>query len=124
MALFDIFKKQEADEGPRTPYALNTSLTPYRLNANKKESITVTIRVKNLTKDPLLTSVDMEVPTALSFDEMGMVRRKSFRLGSIEPGKEKEFKGEYTVAITATAHFRDYEHVVNIVKTTHKIGVI
>jgi hypothetical protein len=133
--IFDIFKRSDSGEGQKSPYALSISITPYRLYANRKSTVMAMVKVKNLSKEPLMTSVDIDVPDALSFDEMGMVRRRTFKLGNIEPGKESEFrtnivgglktdKGDYTVGITATAHYRDYDHVVNVVKKMHTIGVV
>jgi hypothetical protein len=135
MSLFDVFKKKDAADGPRSPYSISSSLTPYRLHANRKDSVTMTVRVKNLTRDNLMTSVELEVPGALSFDDIGLVKRKGFRLGSLAPDEEKEFstnvngsvktdKGEYTMSIVATAHYMDYDHVVNKVTTSHAIGVV
>ncbi len=135
MSIFDVFKKSDEGAGPRSPYFVGISVTPYRLHANRRDSVMVTVNVRNLTKDPLMTSVEMELPSGLSFDDIGMVRKKLFKLDSLDPGKEKEVKanvlgnvktdkGDYTMNVVTTAHFRDYDHVVNAVRKTHTLGVL
>jgi hypothetical protein len=135
MSILDVFrKKDDVADQKRAPYLVQTELTPYRLYANKTSSVTLIVKIKNLVKEPLLTSFMVELPAAISFDEMGMAKSKEFKLGDLNSGEEKELriplfggmkteKGEYTIRLKTTAHFRDYDHVVNQMRQNKSIGV-
>lgn len=137
MGIFNIFGKKDAasdiTRGP--PFGLSTELVPYRLYAKKSSSATLMIKVKNLTKEMLLTSVVAEVPSQLGFDEMMMAKQRELRLGELQPSEEKELKftiysglgseaGEYTLTLTTIAHYRDYGHVLNAVKKRVTVDLV
>jgi uncharacterized membrane protein len=137
MGILNLFgKKDSASEitkGP--PYSVSTELVPYRLHAKTSESAMLNVKVRNLTKDILLTSVVARVPGKLGFDEMVMQKEKEQRIGEMQPGEVKEIKflvysslgsdaGAYNVTLTTFAHYRDYGHVLNSVKKDIQISVI
>ncbi|MGC8495914.1 MAG: hypothetical protein ACP5RM_01980 [Candidatus Micrarchaeia archaeon] len=137
MKIFNIFGKKDAasDLISQPPFRLSTELVPYRLYANRNSSATMVIKVFNNTKEVLLTSVVAELPSQLGFDEVGVSKQKEVRIGEIAPGEEKEVRveifsslnsdpGEYTVALTAIAHYRDYGHVLNAVKKRTTVNVV
>lgn len=134
MGILDIFGKKDATKevanGP--PYSVSTELVPYRLYAKKSSSATLRIRVKNLTKDVLLTSLVAQVPNQLGFDDMIMSKQKEIKIGDMQPQEEKELKfsiytslgsdaGEYTMTLTTISHYRDYGHVLN--EVTKRVSV-
>jgi hypothetical protein len=137
MGILDIFGKRDAakeiTKGP--PFSLATELTPYKLYAKKSSSAVLAVRIKNVTKDILLTSVVAEAPNKLGFDEMVVSKQRELRVGEMQPGEEKELKfnlyssvgsdaGEYTLNLTAIAHYRDYAHVLNAMKRKVEISVV
>ncbi len=136
MALFNIFGRKGKTQNDRgMPYTLSLEWIPYKLYSGRKSSSTLFLKVKNITNDDILTSVSVELPPKLSFDSIGMVKGKELKLGDIKPGEEREqkidvtnsldaTKGEYTVTITATAHYRDYEHVMNSMSKRTSIHVV
>jgi uncharacterized membrane protein len=137
MALFNIFgKKDAASELTRAvPYRISTELVPYKLYSDRKSQVSLFLKIKNATKEVLLTSVVLELPNQLGFDGMGMQKQKELRLGEIKPGEEKESRldiyntlnadpGEYTIAITTISHYRDYGHVLNAVKKKTTLSVV
>ncbi|MEM3884079.1 MAG: hypothetical protein QXT94_04060 [Methanothrix sp.] len=137
MALFNIFgKKDAASELTRSiPYRISTEFVPYKLYSNRKSQVSMFLKVKNATKEVLLTSVVMELPNQLGFDDMGMQKQKELRLGELKPMEEREMRldiyntmnadpGEYTVAITTISHYRDYGHVLNAVKKKTTLSVV
>ena len=136
MSILDIFrKKDDAQPGKQSPYLIHTELTPYRLSAYRSSSAVLTVRIKNVAKEPLLTSFWMELPQGISLDELGMSKSKEYQLGEMKPAEQKELrigvyssmkteKGDYTMRMMATAHFRDYNHVVNEVRFTRGINVV
>ncbi len=137
MKLFNLFgKKNVSDElSKAAPYRIITEFVPYKLYANRKSTSSLIMRLRNNTSEPLMTSLVVEVPKQLSMDEMGLLKSKEMRIGDIAPNEDKEFrteifsgtgtdKGEYTISVTAFAHYRDYGHVLNAMKKRTSIEVV
>ncbi|MGC8676071.1 MAG: hypothetical protein ACP5T3_00950 [Candidatus Micrarchaeia archaeon] len=135
--LFGLFGKKNAAEEltKAVPYRIGTELIPYRLYANQKNSVRMLINIKNLTAEPTLGSIVVEVPRGLSLDGTGISKEKELRLGLIAPDEEKQAavdiygdsgtdKGEYTLSLTAFIHYRDYGHVLNAVKKKATVEVV
>ncbi len=137
MGIFDIFGKKDAgsDITKGVPFLISTELVPYRLYSRRNSSATLIVKVTNVTKDILLTSIVAELPNKLGFDEMAMARQREIRIGEMQPNDQKEIKfniygnvgseaGEYTARLTAIAHYRDYSHVLNAIKKQIQISVV
>lgn len=137
MGFLDLFGKKDSAAGitKGPPFQVATELVPYRLYAKTKSSATLSIRIKNLTKDVLLTSVVLESPGKIGFDEMVVSKQREVRVGEMQPGEEREVRvgiyggagsdaGEYTLSLTTIAHYRDYAHVLNAVKKRVAIDVV
>lgn len=137
MKLSDLFgKKNVAQElGKVSPFQILTEFVPYKLYSDRKSSVTLSVKLKNLTTEPLMTSVVVKLPKQISFDQMGLNHEKEVRLGDLAANDEKESrievyggpsveKGEYTMNITAFAHYRDYAHVINAVSKRTSIEVV
>ncbi|MDE1811048.1 MAG: hypothetical protein KGH66_03335 [Candidatus Micrarchaeota archaeon] len=137
MGLFSIFGKRDVSDDitKATPFRLTSELVPYKLYANKSSSASLMVKVKNQTNEVLLTSVVAELPINIAFDEMGMSKQREIRLGELGPQEEKQVrfdlysglksdKGEYTLTLTAIAHYRDYGHVLNAVKKRATLNVV
>jgi hypothetical protein len=129
MGIFDLFGKKDVatDLRKQLPYNVSTEFVPYKLKANNRGSSTLVIGLKNMTQEPVMGSVVVEVPERVSLDTTGMSREKEVRLGTLAPNENKEARvdifsssgtdrGEYTVTITAFIHYRDYAHVLNAMK--------
>lgn len=129
MGIFDLFGKKDVatDLKKQMPYSITTQFTPYKLKANSRGNSTLVINVKNMTQEPVISSVVVEVPDRISLDTTGIAKEKEIRLGTLGPSDSKEArldiysgagtdKGEYTVTITAFIHYRDYAHVLNGMK--------
>jgi uncharacterized membrane protein len=134
MSLFDLFRKKDAQK-PSVPYSLVMRMTPYRLYAHKSNSLVMSVSIKNLGEEQLLTSLSLDLPDMISMDKMEMVKTKEFKVGEIAPNETKELKvelfgglntdkGEYTLRVTVMSHFMDYSHVINSMKSTATIGVV
>ncbi|MDE1850304.1 MAG: hypothetical protein KGH54_00730 [Candidatus Micrarchaeota archaeon] len=119
----------------QSPFRILTEFVPYKLYADRKSSATLSIKLKNLTTEPLMSSIVVKLPKQLSFDQMGMNQEKEIRLGDLAANDEKEArvdvyggpsveKGDYTMSITAFAHYRDYAHVLNAVSKKSSIEVV
>jgi hypothetical protein len=129
MKILDLFGKKDASSeiNKTLPYRIMTEFTPFKLYANRRNSVLLMMKVKNLTNEPVLGSVVVELPKTLSLDDVGLSTAKELRLGTLAPQEEREQrveihgdagtdKGEYTLSITAFIHYRDYGHVLNAVK--------
>ncbi len=137
MGLLNIFGKKDSasdiTKGP--PYSVSTELMPYKLYAKKSSSATLSIKVKNMTKDVLLTSVVLESSGKIGFDEMLVAKERELRIGDMQPMEEKDLRvaiysgvgsdaGQYTLTLTTIAHYRDYAHVLNTVKKRVMVEIV
>ncbi len=126
MGIRDLFGKKDVSDDlmKKMPYALKTRFNPYRLVAKENNSVTLYVTIKNLTKEPLLTSIVIKVPKKLGFDSSGLSAVREVRLGYLPPKESKEIPieiygghrsvaGEYKIYVTAFCHYRDYAHILN-----------
>ncbi|VVC00747.1 Uncharacterised protein [uncultured archaeon] len=120
---------------PGLPFNVTTALRPVRLNARKESSLDVLVTVKNVTGEPFMCSVTLEVPKALGFENVGMTKIKEIRIGDLPAGKEKTVAftvcansltppGNYAVLLTVSQHYRDYSHVLNYAKKTVEVRAV
>jgi len=134
MGILDMFKKSETKRSD-VPYSVRTTFLPVRLGAHKIESSDMCIFVKNLTADPILTSVVVSVPRALSVDRNGIPKAKEVRLDFLQSGEEKEISvpiwsnvttdvGTYPVQIKVIAHYRSYSYVLNSVRINSNLRAV
>jgi hypothetical protein len=100
-----------------------------------KETMTVTVRVKNVSEKPQMVSVDFEIPKDLGFDMTGVSQKKNARLSDIAPGETKEAAFEihathrasekdYGALATGFVHYRDYNNVIEKVPLRATIRVL
>ncbi|HUB92477.1 MAG TPA: hypothetical protein VL945_00805 [Candidatus Saccharimonadales bacterium] len=126
MGLLDLFgKKNVADQlSVRFPYTMKTEFVPYKLRSREQSSSTLIVSLKNITGEPVMASVVVNVPKQLSVDQMGLAKEKEVKLGSMAANEEKQAKidiyggvgtdkGEYTLTVTSFVHYRDYAHILN-----------
>ncbi len=137
MGLFSIFGKKDVSDAitKAMPFRLYSEMVPYKLYSKKSSSASLMVRVKNMTNEVLLTSIVAEVPGNISFDEMGLSKQREIRVGELGPQEERQVrfdiysglksdKGEYTLMLTAIAHYRDYGHVLNAMKKKAVLEVV
>ena len=126
MGLLDLFGKKNVSDalGARFPYMMKTEFTPYHLKSRERSSSTLVVTLKNITGEPVMSSVVVSVPKQLSLDPTGLGKEKEVKLGALAPNEEKEAKieiygdvgtekGEYTLTVTSFVHYRDYAHILN-----------
>lgn len=137
MGLLDMFGKRDVsdDISRRMPYTIKTEFVPYKLKSNEKSSSVFVVNLKNMTAEPVLSSIVIEVPRQLSIDSIGITKEKELRLGTLSPNEERESrfeihggvgtdKGNYTITLTAFIHYRDYGHVLNAMKKRAVLEVV
>ncbi|MFH0818055.1 MAG: hypothetical protein V1909_05490 [Candidatus Micrarchaeota archaeon] len=126
MGILDLFGKTDVSDDltKKIPYVMKYRFNPYRLVANKNNSVRLMLTVKNATNEPLMTSVVIKVQMGLGFDQSCLGQVREIRFGNMAPKDEKELDveifgklqtapGEYKVLITAFSHYRDYAHILN-----------
>jgi len=129
VGLLDIFGKKDVGEElvKKVPYSMRLKFHPYRLNANKMESVMLILELKNLKEEVLLTSLVIELPKNLGFDQTALSTAREVRLGEMKSGEDKEVKieiwgnprtdaGDYTIKVTAICHYRNYGYLLNAEK--------
>jgi hypothetical protein len=137
MGILDLFGKKDVsgDITKKSPYTLRVRFNPYRLVANKNNSVNMVLSLKNVTGEPLLTSVVVKAPKLLSFDQMGLGNAREIRFGYLPPKEQKEINvevfgrvqtppAEYKMLITAFCHYRDYAHILNSVSKKISLRVV
>jgi uncharacterized membrane protein len=123
--VFGLFQKKDTGAS-KAPVSVTTEFVPYKLKSKQRSASSFVIRVKNLTREPALSSLMINVPNQISLDSMGIVKSKEVKIGTLQPNEEKETrievygdvatdKGEYTITLTTYLHYRDYAHVLNAV---------
>jgi len=147
MGMFDWLSGEKREEGaPKEitggkilakPFQINLAFTPLRLSANGKNSVNLVVRIKNLTKDPQLVSVDVLLPkeALIGFEPTCINKAMEKRLGELMPGNVKEVSipiwastqtnpGTHEIGVTAYAHYIGYEKVLNYMKTNTKLRIV
>jgi uncharacterized membrane protein len=137
MGIFNIFGKRDVstDIAKNSPYRISTELVPYRLYSHRTGGASLFVKVRNMTNEVLLTSIVAELPQQLGFDEIGVSKQREVHVGELAPDEEREVRmdifnnlnaetGEYTLTLTAIAHYRDYAHVLNAVKKRTTLSVV
>jgi len=103
--------------------SLSTHCNPIRISIATKETMTVTVKVKNTSDKPQMASVDFEIPKDLSFDSTGVSNKRNAKIGEIAPGQVKEAsfevyathrasQNDYKARVTGFVHYRDYNNVL------------
>ncbi len=132
MSFFDIFAKKPTES--KTTYTLRAELHPYRIPANTSDFVDLEISVSNNSTESVLTSILINVPRGLGFEQSAISQKKEMHLGQMEPKTVKQFKlriygtirtqkGMYPVSIYALSHYQDYSHMLNEVKKTVELRV-
>jgi len=136
MGLFDILKT-----GPKVGklvkgvYSLDYNFHPYRLTANKNESVLLKLIVKNESGKDLLSSVIVSLPDGLGFDNSGISKSKEYRLGNMKSGELKEIKveifgsyrtkvGNYPVKVECISNYRNYGYEMEKIEKTITLRVV
>ncbi len=107
-------------EGPRNstnPFEVTLSLSPLRLAANTNDYVELLVRVRNVSDEAQLASVDVFLPmgTMLGFETACINKTIEKRIGEIKSGETKEV----TVPIWANSQTRAGDHKVDVAVFTH-----
>lgn len=122
---------------PQIPFRISTSFIPLRMTAMKSNSVNLVVKLKNITPDSHLVSVDVALSKSalLGFDSTCINKVLEKRVGDVGPGETKEVSipiwannqteaGEYELGLIAYAHYQDYKKVLASVKKRASLRVV
>ncbi len=118
-----------ADTKGGNPFSVSVNFSPLRLSANNRSSVSLLVKVKNVSKSPQLVSVDALLPkdAMMGFDPACINKAAEKRVGELKAGAEIEVpiqiwsnnqtkEGTYNVDVTVYAHYIGYEKVLSYIK--------
>ncbi|MBD3210939.1 hypothetical protein GF318_06190 [Candidatus Micrarchaeota archaeon] len=134
-------KPTEAPEagakGKTNPFAVSLLFHPLRLSAHGSNSINLIVKVRNVSSDVQLTSIDALLPknSLIGFDKPGINKGVEKRLGELKPGEETEVSipmwannqtedGKYEVEVTVFSHYIGYDKVLSYLKKQASFRVV
>lgn len=143
MGILDSILGNEASEKPQAgekaanPFNVTVSFTPLRLSASNANSVSLMVKVKNVSGRPQLVSVDALLPrnAMLGFDPACINKAVEKRIGELKPGASSEVaiplwantqtkEGTYSVEVTVFSHYIGYEKVLSYVKKSTFIRAV
>jgi hypothetical protein len=122
---------------PQVPFRVSTSFLPVRLSAMKANSVNLIVKLRNITDDSHLVSVDVSLPKGklVGFDATCINKAIEKRVGEVAAGQTKEVAipiwannqteaGDYELELSAYAHYQDYNKVLASVKKRASLRVV
>ena len=133
--LDDLMGKKEEPSRAGLAFNISTALRPVRLAARKEGCLELLVTLKNVSEEPVMASVSVELPKSLGFENLGITKIKEIRIGELAPQKEKTVSfslcsnvqtppGVYSALLTVNHHYKDYQHVVNYAKKSVEVRVV
>jgi uncharacterized membrane protein len=119
------------------PFAVTLSFAPLRLAANKASSVHLVVKVKNVSNDAHLVSVDALLPkgTMVGFDPACINKAVEKRIGELKAGESKDIQiqvwsnsqtkeATYPVDVTVFAHYIGYDKVLSYIKKNTSLRAV
>ncbi|MBU0532379.1 hypothetical protein KKB44_02695 [Candidatus Micrarchaeota archaeon] len=119
------------------PFAISLSFHPLRLSANAANSINLIVKIKNISSDVQLASVDALLPknVMIGFDKPGINKATEQRLGEIKPGETTTVSlpiwannqtkdGKYEIDVTVFSHYIGYNKVLSYIKKKTSFRIV
>ena len=129
---------EELSENKSTnPFAVSLAFSPLRLSASQRSSVDLVVRVKNISPETHLLSVDALLPkdALLGFDEACINKATEKRVGELKAGDSIEVpitiwgnnqtkEGRYGVGITVYSHYIGYDKVLSYTKKSAHLRTV
>ncbi|HLC48650.1 MAG TPA: hypothetical protein VJI13_06260 [Candidatus Norongarragalinales archaeon] len=133
MGIFDLFGSKAVPLDQM--FTMVSEFHPFKLTANKADSIDLEVRLTNNLDKEVLTSVVVQVPKPLGLDKSGFMQQRELRLGTLQAHETKDIKvqiysgqrvskGTYPVMIFAISHYRDYSYILNEMRKRVELRVV
>ena len=127
----------KAEKKTDNPLNVTVSFSPLRLSASSKSSVSLNVKVKNVSGSPQLVSVDALLPkdSLLGFDPACINKAAEKRVGEIRPGQSVEAsmmiwsstqtkEGNYPVEVTVYTHYIGFDKVLSYVKKSTSLRAV
>lgn len=127
----------ESSAKSANPFAVTLSFSPLRLAANKASSVSLIVKVKNISGDAHLVSVDSLLPrdAMIGFDPACINKAVEKRVGELKPGESKDVQiqvwsnsqtkeASYPVDVTVFAHYIGYDKVISYIKKSTSLRAV
>ncbi|MGV8085128.1 MAG: hypothetical protein ACP5N9_02640 [Candidatus Bilamarchaeum sp.] len=118
------------------PLEVSMFFTPLRLSANRSNSIDLVVKVRNLSNENQLVSIDVALPRncMLGFDPSCINKTAEKQAGELKPGESTTVAipvwannqskgGTYELGITTYHHYRHYDKVMGSLKRSLSLRV-
>jgi uncharacterized membrane protein len=119
------------------PFNVSISFSPLRLSAMNRSSVTLNVKIKNVSGKVQLVSVDALLPkdSLLGFDPACINKAAEKRVGELKPGQTIEAamtvfssnqtkEGNYPVEVTVFSHYIGYDKVLSYLKKSTSIRAV
>lgn len=131
---------EETPQGARkstNPFNVSLKFTPLRLTAMKKNSVDLMVRVKNVSPETHLVSVDALLPrnSMVGFDEACINKGLERRAGELKSGSSVDIpvriwannqtkEGNYPIDVTVYSHYIGYDKVLSYTKKNTSLRAV
>ncbi|MBI5046372.1 hypothetical protein HZC07_01430 [Candidatus Micrarchaeota archaeon] len=118
------------------PFSVTVSFSPLRLSANKKNTVHMVVKIKNISGENQLVSVDALLPRdcMLGFDQAGINKVVEKKMGDVGAGENIDIPievwannqtkaGSYPIEVRVYAHYIGYDKVVSHIKKSAALRV-
>jgi uncharacterized membrane protein len=119
------------------PFSVTVGFSPLRLSAKRSSTVSLLVKVRNISPDPQLVSVDALLPknAMVGFDQACINKAVEKRAGELKPGESKDItigiwsssqtaEGAYPVDVTVFAHYIGYDKVMSYIKKSASLRAV
>lgn len=119
------------------PFSVSLSFVPLRLSANQRSSVDLIVKVKNISPETHLLSVDALLPrnAMLGFDEACINKAIEKRVGELKSGDSVDVpitiwannqtkEGSYGIDVTVYSHYIGYDKVLSYAKKSTNLRTV
>jgi hypothetical protein len=130
-------QKTAGDSKYTNPFSVTVGFSPLRLSAKRSSCVSLLVKVKNVSPDPQLVSVDALLPrnVMVGFDQACINKAVEKRAGELKPGETKDVsidiwgnsqtaEGTYPVDVTVFAHYIGYDKVMSYIKKSASLRAV
>ncbi len=129
-------EEPQADKSSN-PFNVSISFAPLRLSARNRSSVSLVVKVKNVSANPQIVSVDALLPrdAMIGFDPACINKAAEKRLGELKPGavldvpitiwsSNQTKEGSYPVEVTVYSHYIGYDKVLSYLKKSTSLRAV
>lgn len=130
-------QKPQSGAKSMNPFQVSLAFSPLRLSASRRNSVHLVVKVKNISAEPHLVSVDALLPrdAMLGFDPVSINKAVEKRAGELKAGESRDVpieiwannqtkEGNYQVAVTVYSHYIGYDKVLSYTKKSTSLRVV